>query len=77
MKRRAAWIVTASAFVGAIAVDRVVGTSHVPGYSAAIGFAGCVGIILVSKWLGKILIQRPEDYYPFDAPADVQEDLHG
>lgn len=27
------------------------------------GFAGCVAIILISKALGKRLLQRPEDYY--------------
>lgn len=27
------------------------------------GLLGCVAIILASKWLGKRLLQRPEDYY--------------
>lgn len=46
--------------------------SGVPGFFALFGFAGCVIIILVSKWLGKAWLQRDEDYYgSFD-----REDRH-
>lgn len=35
----------------------------IPGYYLAIGFVGCIGIILISKALGKWWLQRKEDYY--------------
>lgn len=37
--------------------------SAIPGFYAVYGFLGCVAIIVISKWLGKILLQRREDYY--------------
>lgn len=36
---------------------------HIPLFYAAFGFLGCIGIIVVSKALGKRLLQKPEDYY--------------
>jgi general stress protein CsbA len=32
---------------------------HVPGYSAVIGLFGCIVVVLLSKWLGKMFLQRP------------------
>lgn len=32
----------------------------VPGYAALIGLVGCVVVVLLSKWLGRTLLQRPE-----------------
>jgi hypothetical protein len=60
-----------------LGLDLVTGYSPFPGYGAALGLLGCSVIIVVSKWLGKVFIQRPEDYYPDDVPDDLQEDLHG
>ena len=34
-----------------------------PGFYAALGFVGCIAIVVVSKWLGKVWLQRPENYY--------------
>jgi len=76
MNRRAA-VATACLAAVAVLVDILLGTSHVPGYSAAIGLFGCIVIVLASKWLGAVLIQRPEDHWPDDVPADEQEDLRG
>jgi len=77
MKRRLPIAITIVAFIGAVYLDTVIETGHLPGYSAALGFVGCVVVILVSKWLGKRFIQRPEDHWPRDVPADEQEDLRG
>ena len=33
----------------------------VPGYAALIGLVGCVVVVQLSKWLGKALLQRPEE----------------
>ena len=61
-----------------VVLDLLIGaTAPFPGYASALGLVGCILIIVVSKWLGKVLIQRPEDHYPLDAPADRQEDLRG
>ena len=35
----------------------------IPGFWAVFGFVSCVLIIVVSKWLGKKFLFRPEDYY--------------
>ncbi len=32
----------------------------VPGYAAVIGLVGCIVVILISKWLGRVFLQRPE-----------------
>jgi hypothetical protein len=33
---------------------------YVPGYSAMIGLFGCIVVVMISKWLGKALLQRSE-----------------
>lgn len=33
------------------------------GFDIIYGFAGCAAFIVVSKFLGKVLLQRPENYY--------------
>ncbi|MBS3943883.1 MAG: hypothetical protein KGZ42_00160 [Melioribacter sp.] len=37
--------------------------SYIPAFYIIWGFIGCVGIIYISKWLGKIFLQKKEDYY--------------
>jgi hypothetical protein len=69
--------VTAVALVVGVFVDLLIGYSPFPGYGALLGLGGCVAIVLVSKWLGTALLQRPEDYYPDDVAPDVQEDVRG
>ncbi len=34
---------------------------HVPGYAAIIGLLGCIVVVQLSKWLGKTLLQQPEE----------------
>jgi type III secretory pathway component EscS len=65
------------ALVVGLIVDVLTGYSPFPGYGAALGLLGCSVIIIASKWLGTALLQRAEDYYPEDVPADIQEDLRG
>jgi hypothetical protein len=36
---------------------------HFPGWNAVLGFCGCVLIIVVSKALGKVWLQRKEGFY--------------
>jgi len=35
----------------------------IPGFWAVFGFVSCTMIIVISKWLGKKFLFRPEDYY--------------
>lgn len=37
--------------------------SGLPFFEAIFGAVGCWLIVVVSKWLGKVWLQRPEDYY--------------
>lgn len=39
----------------------------IPLFYPAFGFIGCVLIIVISKALGKALLQKSEDYYDHDA----------
>ncbi len=45
-----------------IGIDLLVGADP-PGYAVTLGLAGCVGIILIAKWLGGAWLERPERYY--------------
>ncbi len=37
--------------------------SKVPGFYAMFGFICCIALILGSKWLGKLWLQKKEHYY--------------
>ena len=36
---------------------------HFYGFCALFGFLGCIAIIVISKFLGGVWLQREEDYY--------------
>lgn len=36
---------------------------EIPGFNAAYGFISCVAIIVAAKLIGKLLLQKSEDYY--------------
>lgn len=36
---------------------------EVPGFDFIYGLAGCLTIVIVSKWVGHRFLQRSEDYY--------------
>lgn len=61
MTRRALVAIAVAIPLG-LAIDAVVGYST-PGYPAAVGLGGSVLVIVVSKSLGKVWLQRPSDYY--------------
>jgi hypothetical protein len=56
-----------------VAIDVALGASR-PGLIAAIGFFGCVGMILGAKWLGKALLARPESYWAETDQPEVRDD---
>jgi hypothetical protein len=56
------WSVTGVLLVVAIVIDLLLGIRP-PGQMAVYGFVGCVVIIVVSKWFGKLFVQRREGYY--------------
>ena len=35
----------------------------IPAFDFVYGALGCAAIVIVSKWLGKHFLQRPEDYW--------------
>jgi len=37
--------------------------SYIPAFYILWGFVGCAAIIFISKWIGKLLLQKKEDYY--------------
>ncbi|MFU8841723.1 MAG: hypothetical protein ACNA8R_13545 [Nitriliruptoraceae bacterium] len=72
---RRALVPIAVLFVLGTAADLLIGYSPFPGYGAAIGLFGCIAIVIISKWLGEVLLNRPESYYPGERPPDLQPDL--
>jgi hypothetical protein len=38
----------------------------IPLFYGLFGFAGCLFLILIAKVLGKVLLEKPEDYYDRD-----------
>jgi hypothetical protein len=41
---------------------------EVPAFDLFFGVVGCLGLIVVAKWLGHTWLERQEDYYGNDAP---------
>lgn len=37
--------------------------SAIPGWWSIFGAAGCAAIVIVSKWLGHVFLQKDEDFY--------------
>jgi hypothetical protein len=74
---RRAVAITAIAFVIGVGVDLLIGYSPVPGYGASIGLFGCIVIVVVSKWIGTALLERPESALGDEAPPDLHPDLIG
>lgn len=73
--RKWQWILLWSLVVGSVVFELlpVHDSDHgaywwdaVPGFYLWFGFFGCVGIISVSKMLGKKLLQKGEKYYDGD-----------
>ena len=67
---RRGWIVAIVAAVIAIALQYVLPLKHhggfwehIPGWWAIFGGIGCALIVIVSKWLGALFLQKPEDWY--------------
>jgi hypothetical protein len=67
-------VLTAVAFVVGVTVDLFVGDPTFPGFAATIGVAATLGLSLLAKGLVGPLVQRPEDYYPLDAPPTFHAD---
>ena len=71
---RQLWITTGVILAVSIAFELVFrDTSHaeffwqaIPGFDFVYGFASCWLIVVGSKWLGKVFIQRDEGYYGED-----------
>lgn len=54
---------TVISFIAELTQDPHHWWEQIPGFYIIFGFVGCVVIILVSKALGKLFLQKEEDYY--------------
>ena len=66
---RRGWIVAITTGFIAIALQYALPLKHhggfwekIPGWWALFGVVGCAVIVVVSKWLGASLLQKPEDW---------------
>ena len=69
------WSILCSLIIGSLLAEKMFihDENHVsdiwqfiPGFHLIIGFVGCLLIIIVSKFLGKIILQKRENYYDVD-----------
>lgn len=67
---RRGWIVAIAGTAIALALPYLLPVEHhggwweaVPGWWAWFGGIGCALIVVVSKWLGKVFLSKPEDWY--------------
>ncbi len=63
------WIALAALVLLSVVAEVTIVEDHghwwnaIPAFYALFGLVGCIAIILISKWLGKVLLQRREEYY--------------
>ncbi|HSB61925.1 MAG TPA: hypothetical protein VLI67_09405 [Vicinamibacteria bacterium] len=68
---RRGWVIGGAAALVTVALEvafrhaahPVLAWHSVPAFDLAYGFLGCALIVVASKALGRLGIQRPEDYY--------------
>jgi len=69
------WIAAAVVAAGTVIAELVAGPygyfhwHFIPAFDLVFGLLGCAAIVLGSKALGKVLIQRPEGYSPENGRA--------
>jgi hypothetical protein len=56
-------VITLLSLIGQYAVEHHHWWDMIPGFYAIYGFVGCILIVKVSKWYGKKISFRDEDYY--------------
>ena len=59
MSRRRLLALTAVLAVIGIGIDLAMGADP-PGYAVTVGLGACIGIIVISKWVGKVWLQQPD-----------------
>ncbi|HDQ39668.1 MAG TPA: hypothetical protein ENN39_01365 [Desulfonatronum sp.] len=62
------WIILAVITAVSLIAQYSTGEHHhwwdlIPGFYAIYGFVGCILIVKISKWYGKKIVFRGEDYY--------------
>ncbi|GAB4243687.1 MAG: hypothetical protein Kow00129_03020 [Thermoleophilia bacterium] len=74
------WVLFILALAGAVLAEFVLPLEHhgkdyfwlhIPVFWALFGFFGCVLIVVASKWLGRNLLDRPEEYYDAGEEKDA------
>jgi hypothetical protein len=56
-------LITIVSLIGQLFADHHHWWDAIPGFYAFYGFVGCILIVVVSKWFGKKIVFRDEDYY--------------
>lgn len=69
-------LIVATALIVSVGVDVAWGKSIFPGYGATVGLLGSFALVVVTNWLGKTVLDRPEEALGIDAPLDEHADLH-
>lgn len=75
MTTRQIWVAVVAALLLGVTVDLVLDASR-PGLIAGIGFFGCVGMVLGTKWLGRTLLQRPDTYWAETDRPEARSETH-
>ena len=69
------WLVSITLLGGAVILLELIYRHHAhaefwwhvtPAFDLLYGFAGCIGIVLFSKWIGHAWLQRDEAFYEDD-----------
>ncbi len=73
---RLRWLVIAALVAASLVAEQLAHPEHegwwtgIPGFFVLYGFLGCAAIVFLSKWYGKLWVQRGEDYYAARGDAD-------
>lgn len=56
-------VITVISLIGQYVAEPHHWWDKIPGFYAIYGFVGCILIVKISKWFGKKIVFRDEDYY--------------
>lgn len=70
------WLLLGLIVAGSLVAEQFVHHEHeywftgIPGFFVLYGFVGCAAIVYLSKWYGKLWVQRKESYWDEREDAD-------
>lgn len=80
---RVRWLGVVAIVVASLGAERFIHHEYdywftgIPGFFVLFGFVGCVAIIYLSKWFGRLAVQRDEDYYDRHGDDDPHQAMSG